>query len=207
MQFEVTVDGNYVYKTLHVIEKSAAIYRSYGYGLINRDLSKLASDTLDHAKRSLGAVRSILKKYPELASSFANPLIDKDLNYKQDKVTVMGTALHQSSRAEGRKYIDEYIDLLLFHVGYGLADPILQMGTNYGVDKDGRVVLIDIGELVFDKGAAIAAARTRPGGKQTPTIRCLKGCIISSSSQCYLSRTTDGKCLPGLHQKPLKPIG
>jgi len=161
MQFEVTTDGEYVYKTLHTIEKSTAVYRSYGYGLINKDLSKLASDTLDHAKRSLERVCSMLKKYPELAPSFANPVIDEDLNYKQDKVTVMGTALHQASRAEGRKYIDEYIDLLLFHAGYGLADPIMQMGTNYGVDKGGNVVLIDIGELVFDKEAAVAAARTK----------------------------------------------
>lgn len=161
MQFEVTTDGKYVYKTLHTVEKSAAIYRSYGYGLVNKDLHKLASDTLDHAKRSLDAVRGILKKYPELASSFANPVIGKDLNYKQDKVTVIGTALHQATRAQGRKYIDEYIDLLLFHASYGLADPILQMGTNYGVDKDGRVVLIDIGELTFDKETAMTAARTK----------------------------------------------
>ncbi len=161
MQFEVTTDGHYVYKTLHTVERSAAIYKSYGYGLVNKDLHKLASDTLDHAKRSLEGVRRILKKYPELAHSFANPVIDKNLNYRQDKVMVMGTALHQSTRAQGRKYVDEYIDLLLFHARYGLADPLMQMGTNYGVDKDGRVVLIDIGELVFDKEAAVTAARTK----------------------------------------------
>lgn len=161
MQFEVTADDKYVYKTLHTIEKSAAIYRSYGYGFVNRDLHKLASETLNHAKRSLDGVRSILKKYPELAPTFANPVIEKDLNYRQDKVTVMGTALHRVGRAQGRKYIDEYIDLLLFHASYGLADPILQMGTNYGVDKDDKVVLIDIGELTFGKETAMTAARTK----------------------------------------------
>jgi hypothetical protein len=161
MQFEITTDDKYVYKTLHDVEKSAAIYRSYGYGLINRDLHKLAADVLGHAKRSLEGVRTILKKHPELAPSFANPVIHTDLSYRQDKVRVMGTVLHQSTRAEGRKYIDEYVDLLLFHIRYGLADPMMQMGTNYGVDKDGRVVLIDIGELVFDKEAAVTAARTK----------------------------------------------
>lgn len=161
MQFEVTTDEKYVYKTLHNVERSAAIYRSYGYGLITKDLHKRAADVLDYAKRSLEGVRSILKKYPEIAPTFANPVIDKDLNYRQDKVTVMGTMLHQSTRAKGRKYIDEYIDLLLFHASYGIGDPYMQMGTNYGVDKDGRVVLIDIGELVFDKDAAVAAARTK----------------------------------------------
>ena len=161
MQFEVVPDGDFVYKTLHSIEKSAAIYRSYGYGLVNRDLRKLAADTLGHARSSLEGVRNILKSYPELAPTFANPVIDENLNYRQDKVVVMGEALRQVPRAQARKYIDEYIDLLLFHASYGLADPILQMGTNYGIDKNGRVVLIDIGELVFNKEAAAMAARTK----------------------------------------------
>lgn len=161
MQFEVTADDKYVYKTLHSVEKSAAIYKSYGYGLVNRDLNKLAANVLDHAKRSLEGVRIMLKRHPELASTFANPVILDDLSYRQDKVTVMGAVLHQTTRAEGRKLIDEYIDLLLFHARYGVADPMMQMGTNYGVDKDGKVVLIDIGELVFDKEAAVTAARTK----------------------------------------------
>lgn len=161
LQFEVVTDGRYVYKTLHTIERSAALYRSFGYGLIVRDLNKLASDTLDHAVRSLEGARSVLKNYPELAPTLANPVIDQETSYRQDKVRVMGEVLHQVAVARGRKYIDEYIDLLLFHAGYGLADPILQMGTNYGVDKDDRVVLTDIGELVFDKEAAMAAARTK----------------------------------------------
>lgn len=80
----------------------------------------------------------MLQDHSELAPTLANPVIDEDLNYRQDKVTVMGAALRQVAPARARRYIDEYIDLLLLHGGYGFADPILQMGTNYGVDKDGR---------------------------------------------------------------------
>lgn len=160
-QFKVTTDDTYVYKSLHNVEESAAIYRRWGYGLITRDLNKLAADTLDHAKRSLEGVRTVLKNHPELARTFANPVIDEDLSYRQDKVTVMGEALRRATLARGRQYIDEFIDLLLFHAGYGLADPVMQMGHNYGVDKDGRAVLIDIGELTFDKETAIRAATTK----------------------------------------------
>lgn len=160
-QFEVGTDGDYVYKTLHTVEKSAAIYRSWGYGLITRDLEKLASDTLDHATTSLEGVRNLLQSHPELAASLGNPVMDEKLGYRQDKVTVMGAALRQATPARARKYIDEYIDLLLFHASYGFADPILQMGTNYGVNKDDKVILIDIGELTFDKEAAVKAARTQ----------------------------------------------
>ena len=72
-QFEVVADGNYVYKTLHTVEKSAAIYRSWGYGLRTRNLEQLAADTLDHARRSLQGVRSMPESHPELAPTLANP--------------------------------------------------------------------------------------------------------------------------------------
>ncbi len=160
-QFEVVADDNYVYKTLHTVEQSAAIYRRWGYGLKTRNLKQLASDTLDHARISLQGVRNALEAHPELAPSFANPVIDENLNYRQDRVTVMGAALRQATPARARQYVDEFISLLLFHAGYRLADPILQMGTNYGVDKNDRVVLIDIGELTFDKETALAAATSK----------------------------------------------
>lgn len=73
---------------------------------------------------------------------------------------MMGTVLRQVPRARAHRYIDRFIDLLLFHAGYGLADPILQMCSNYGVNKDDQVVLTDLGELAFDKNTAITAART-----------------------------------------------
>lgn len=104
---------------------------------------------------------TLLETHPELASSLGNPVIDENLNYRQDKVTVMGDALRKAPPGRARKYIDEYIDLLFFHAGYGFADPILQMGSNYGVNKNDEVILTDIGELTFDKEAAMSAAATK----------------------------------------------
>lgn len=214
LQFEVVTDGKYVYKTLHTVERSAALYRSFGYGLIVRDLNKLASDTLDHAKRSLGHVRSVLESHPGLAPTFTNPVIYKDLSYRQDRVTVMGAALRQATPARARQYIDEYIDLLLFHVGYGIADPVLQMGTNYGVNKDDQVVLIDIGELVFDKATAVTAARTKAWRKAdtyySPFAFYTKN-IIPVSLKPYYRRQMLARFTPGAIEinwlKAIKPDG
>ncbi len=158
MQYEVVTDGKYVYKTLHTVKKSAALYRKYGFGLKTWNLHKLAAKTLDDAKRSLEGVRRLLKRHPELAPSLANPVIADDFSYRQDRVTILGEALRQATPARARQYIDEYIDLLLFHASYGIGYPFIQAGRNYGVDQYDHVVLTDLGELVFDKEAAVAAA-------------------------------------------------
>lgn len=160
-QYKVTTDGDRVFKTLLTLEESTAIYRKWGYWLITRDLRGLAAKTLEHAALSLQNVRKILKAHPELAPSLANPGIDKNSNYSQDKVTVFGEALRACSRVEARRLIDQYIDLQLFHARYGIADPKHQVGINYGVDKNSQVVLLDLGELTFEKDDAVAATAAR----------------------------------------------
>jgi hypothetical protein len=160
-QFKVTTDGDRVFKTLNTLEESIAIYKSWGYGFIVRDLEGLASATLDHARTSLQGIRKAVETYPELAPSLANPVIDQNSNYTQDKVTVFGEALRASSRTKAKHLIDQYIDLQLFHAGYGIADPKLQVGINYGVDKNSSVVLLDLGELTLEKDAAVAATAAK----------------------------------------------
>jgi hypothetical protein len=157
-QYKVTTDGTRVFKTLITLEESTAMYRKWGYWLITRDLKGLADKTLKHAAASLQGIRKIVEAHPELAPNLANPRIDKNSNYSQDKVVVLGEALKTSSRRQAKNYIDQYIDLQFCFAGYGFADPKLQVGINYGVDKNSKVVLIDLGEVTFEKGVAIAAA-------------------------------------------------
>lgn len=154
-QYKVTTDGERVFKTLITIEESTAMYKKWGYGLIVKDLKALASNTLKHAEISLQGIRKILEAYPELAPSLANPVIDKASNYSQDKVAVLGEILKTAPRHQAKDFIDQYIDLQFRFAGYGFADPKLQVGINYGVDKNSKVVLIDLGEVIFEKDTAI----------------------------------------------------
>jgi hypothetical protein len=160
-QFEVVADGDHVIKTMHTVEESAAVYKSWHYGLIVRDLEGLASDTLDCARTSLQGIRAILEDHPELGSSLANPVIDDDSSYRQDRVTVMGEALRNRSGREARYLVDQYVDLNLFHASFGFADKVFNAGVNNGVDENGKVVLLDLGELTFDKELAMQAAATK----------------------------------------------
>lgn len=160
-QYKVATDGDRVFKTLITLQESTSMYRKWGYGFITRDLKGLATKTLKHATVSLQGIREILEAHPELGPSLANPVIDRNSNYSQDKVTVFGEALKASSRLQAKDFIDQYIDLQFSMANYGFADPKLQVGVNYGVDKDSRVVLIDLGEVTFEKDIAIAAAASK----------------------------------------------
>jgi hypothetical protein len=160
-QYKVTADGDRVFKSLVTLEESVAIYKKWGYGLITRDLEGLADKTLKHAATSLKGIRKILEAHPELAPSLANPVIDENSNYSQDKVTVFGEALKACSRRQARDFIDQYINLQFYFAGFGFADPKLQVGVNYGIDKNSKVVLIDLGEVTFEKDSAVAAATAK----------------------------------------------
>lgn len=160
-QFEVVADGDRVIKTMHTVERSAAVFKSWHYDWIGRDPEEFAVDALDCARTSLQGIRTILGDHPELGSSLANPIIDEESNYRQDRVTVMGEALRNRSRREAKYLIDQYVDLNLFHASYGFADRIFNMGVNNGVDSTGRVVLLDLGELTFEKERAVQMAATR----------------------------------------------
>lgn len=156
-QYKVTTDGKRVFKTLNTLDEAVKVYKRWGYGL-TRDLKGRAAKTLHYAEDSVQNLRVILEKHPELYPSLANPIIDDSLGYSQDKVTVFGKALQTSSRSTAKSLIDQYVDLHLYFARYGFADYELQVGVNYGVDKNGKVVLIDLGELTFDKKRAFATA-------------------------------------------------
>lgn len=156
-QFSVTVGGETVYKKLHSVEESVAVFRSWGFGLLGKDINQLAVSKLDQAKATLSKIQELLKSHPELAASLANPRIEDNWDYKQDKVTVFGAALRHSSRTQAKILIDKFIDLWLYHLEYGLADLVFNPTVNYGVNKDNNVVLIDLGEPTFEREDMIRA--------------------------------------------------
>lgn len=160
-QFEVTSDGDRVFKSMHTVQESADVYRSWGYGLLGRDLENMAATVLDDAVTSLQGVRAILETNPNVGPSLANPIIEDDLSYAQDRVTTMGEALRKNSLRGARYLIDQYVELNLFHASYGFADRIFNVTINHGVNDDSEVVLIDLGELTFDKEVAAHAAATK----------------------------------------------
>ncbi len=105
---------------------------------------------------------NMILAHPELNYSFGNPIFENNGQYTQDKVLVLGDALRNCTLREGEDLIDNYIDLILLHWQYGLSERVFNFTANNGVDGQGRVILLDFGEITHNKekiSSRIAAER------------------------------------------------
>lgn len=160
-QFEIFDQGDKVYKRLMEPEASETQFRRYGRSLFFINFSELATNAIEHASTSVNGVKNLIEEYPELRPSLANPVIEESGNYSQDKVITLGQALRDESTRRSRNLIDKYVDLSLFHVSYGFMERVFKITANCGVDADSNVVLIDLGELTFEREEAIELASAR----------------------------------------------
>ncbi|HEY6022337.1 MAG TPA: hypothetical protein VIY48_21505 [Candidatus Paceibacterota bacterium] len=92
----------------------------------------------------------------------ANPSIKGELSYEQDKVTPLGLYLRKSSDSEICKVIDNFIALNKHMIERGVIDKSFKIGANFGLDTQGRVVLMDLGELYLDPEAIAQRRRDKP---------------------------------------------
>ncbi len=83
-------------------------------------------------------------------SMFGNPTFF-GLNYEQDKVTTLSDFFSSHTISENKLIIDALIVHIHNQWKYGMADTVYNFTVNNGVDASGSVILIDLGELTFDK--------------------------------------------------------
>lgn len=117
----------------------------------------LAIDYPTLALESCRNIQTLLGSYPGLAVSFGNPIFEAGGIYTQDKVPTLGEALKQSSLTKGKQLINGFTNLVMHHWRYGLSERVFNCTINNGVDKHGQIILLDFGELTFDKEEVRAA--------------------------------------------------
>lgn len=95
--------------------------------------------------RSISIIRKseIDKKYFGNFKEYQNYII-------QDKGKVLKYYLNQSENAS-KKYIKEYINLLLKQWEHGISDNVFNITINNIVNKKGEVVFCDLGEILTEK--------------------------------------------------------
>ncbi len=78
----------------------------------------------------------------------------KGLDYEQDKAVPLKDyckKLSRDSKKECRAIVDKFIKLVdTLYSDYGCMDKAMKFGKNFGIDNNGQVVLIDIGEIWFE---------------------------------------------------------
>lgn len=100
--------------------------------------------------------RHVLRMAPEL---LGNPIFLGERGYTQDKALVLGKYLKSHTLEENKLILQAYVRCILRQWRLGFFHIVCNFATNYGVDRRGRVILLDLGELTFSK--AVVAYRIK----------------------------------------------
>lgn len=104
-----------------------------------------------NAMRSLDFLDQFLTQHPMQAVLFGNYKRINELDIEQDKVISLKVYFKNHPLEENKIVIDQFVELCRLFYGYGFMDKALKIGDNFGVNKNGQIVLMDIGEIWFDE--------------------------------------------------------
>jgi hypothetical protein len=142
------------------LHKLKAINTYHGQSVFRHPLEALrfARGTYRSMKDALAGLH---KHYDDIdLSLLGNPVLLDDHVYEQDTVIVFGEALKNSTSASAHELIDRYFDHLITCWQYGFSDSVFNFTINNGVNANGDVILIDLGEITWDKNeVAMLVAR------------------------------------------------
>jgi len=146
LQFNVYDLGNG--KVLKVPRSEREMYLKYlswcpYYLFVPWKLTRLVKIAIKDRRHSINK----LKKESYDKTLFGN-LVFKDNRIIQDKVKPLKYFLNNKSFKE---ILNKYFEFILECWKQGFSDKIYNLDTNNGIDKTGKIVLMDIGELNFDK--------------------------------------------------------
>lgn len=108
---------------------------------------------------------SIIKNKNIPASWMANPEFVSELDFEQDKVESLAQVFDKCSVEEGKKLVDKFVEFNKKLFSFGIIDKSFNITKNYGMDINGGVVLIDIGEIFDNKEKIEQQRRERAWAK------------------------------------------
>ena len=76
-----------------------------------------------------------------------NPKVLNSLDYEQDTLTPLHEKLADAGTTEGKKIVDDFVAFNKLLVERSLIDKSFNITKNFGIDAQGKVVLMDLGEL------------------------------------------------------------
>ena len=119
---------------------------------------KLKSELIKAIQRRKYSIENIQKVKINL-ELLGNPIFRKN-EIEQDYVNVLGSYLNEDIN-KSKIWVDKFIDLIFECWKYGFSENIFNLTANNGVDKFGKVIFIDIGELTFEKNDVEKTIRIR----------------------------------------------
>lgn len=76
-----------------------------------------------------------------------NPKVLNELDYEQDKVIPIHQYFKEVNIAKGKQVIDQFVEFNKLLVGCSFIDKSFNITKNFAIDKNERIILLDLGEL------------------------------------------------------------
>lgn len=121
----------------------------------------LVKEMKDSAIKSLDFLENFLGQHPEYKALFGNFERIGELDIEQDKVVPLKIYFKNHLTEENKIFIDKFVELCRIFFKFGFMDKALKVGENFGINKDGQVILMDIGEIWFDKDSVKKQIKNR----------------------------------------------
>ncbi len=128
----------------------------------------------------------ILKIRDVPSSWIGNPKFVGNLNYEQDKVRPLHDVFKDADTSLIKSTIDRFIIFNKKLLEKGIIDKSFNITKNYGFDKDGNIILFDIGELTDDRELIKKRMVSRAWDKHY-----VAGCIKDKEAQQYFIKKMD----------------
>lgn len=137
-------------------------------------------------KRKADVSFKILKKINIPPEWMGNPRFINKYDFEQDKVVPLHDAFEDLDTNGIKKIIDQFIEFNLKLLKLGVIDKSFNITKNYGINNEGEIVLIDIGELFDDKELISKQLKDRGW-----THSYVGGCIKDKEAQEYFISEMD----------------
>ncbi|NVN96561.1 MAG: hypothetical protein HXX18_14925 [Bacteroidetes bacterium] len=141
---------------------------SKAYLVIFREIFPFNKDSLfeipsfiKDVKRKADESFEILKRVNIPQEWMANPRFINKYDFEQDKVQPLHKVFENLDSEGIKNIIDQFIIFNLRLFNLGVIDKGFNITKNYGINNEGQIVLIDIGELFDDKESVIKQIKDR----------------------------------------------
>lgn len=176
-----------------VLKRFHSLWRSYWVILkttfpFKDDSLTLIPDFSRNMKRKALLSYRILSEKGIPSEWLGNPRFINELDFEQDKVTALHDVFARATTEETKKIIDAFIIFNSKLLELGVIDKSFNITKNYGLNKDGEIVLIDIGELFEDTKSIYEQIKNKAWAKQY-----VAGCIEDVDARDYFLTEMD-KC-------------
>lgn len=176
-----------------VIKIPASSFRRFCIRLtwIDAGLTNVFKDLLQsrvNAERSFTGLQGRISE--NLSPLLGNPLLLDDFSYEQDLVKPVGEYFAENDYSSNVIIVDKYIDSILDLWRFGISDAVFNVTINSGVDRHENVILLDLGELIFNKDEVRRTIWTRRWLTQFSYLDIQDVKLRSYYAQSMLSRVT-----------------